>query len=507
MRVGNGLFGWALAAALLAGCGSAGDVRGDDDDASGAGANAGTGAGSAAATTGSGTGGGAQTAGAGGGGGGAAGGAGGGVSGPGYSIEPAVSWHQPALGASLHFAPLDDLEERVLAELDAAKSTLRLAFFNIRLKAVRDLLKKKVQAGLDVHVLLDKKQQDLEYNTMDEELAADGVPFTLIDNQRAQNATMHDKFTVVDGHRVLTGSANYSTTALNVSDEDLLVIDNADLAQRYEEEFTELVTTSAPGAKSAPYAPGTAVQAWMGPEDGLAARVAAAIDAAKKDVAVAMFDLNATTIVTALLDAKKRGVNVLVLLDKVQADEPDAQTDEALAKAGIHVVLAHNTGGMFSEMHSKLCVIDHTRLIMGSYNWTSLASYYNDENMLVVDDAHLAARAEGKIAELVDAYATKTPSALGLVTGKQQVVFEVGNVKLESGAVLTLTSVNGPFTKPVELAAGKYTAQLAAGTRLVYRYAVRSAADGTVLVEEKGTHHFTVPYAPGPFALTDAFEP
>ena len=41
-------------------------------------------------------------------------------------------WQEPALGASLHFAPLDGVQAHVLAELGRAKKTLRLAFFNIR---------------------------------------------------------------------------------------------------------------------------------------------------------------------------------------------------------------------------------------------------------------------------------------------------------------------------------------------------------------------------------------
>ena len=90
-------------------------------------------------------------------------------------------------------------------------------------------------------MLLDKKQQDKSYNTMAEDLAAVGVPVTLIDNQSAADATMHNKFTVIDGRRVLTGSLNYSTTAMNRSEEELLIIDDAGIAELFENEFLELL--------------------------------------------------------------------------------------------------------------------------------------------------------------------------------------------------------------------------------------------------------------------------
>ena len=55
-----------------------------------------------------------------------------------------------------------------------------------RAEVVRVLLK----AGVDVKVLLDKKQQDLPFNTGFKDLTAAGVPVTLIDNTSATDATI-----------------------------------------------------------------------------------------------------------------------------------------------------------------------------------------------------------------------------------------------------------------------------------------------------------------------------
>jgi phosphatidylserine/phosphatidylglycerophosphate/cardiolipin synthase-like enzyme len=422
----------------------------------------------------------------------------------GYTIDDVISWHQPALSTSIHFSPEDDLQALVLAQLSQAQTSIRLAFFNIRLEEVRDLLVQKKNAGVDVEVILDKKQQDLSFNTMAVELTQAGVPVTVVENSSAEFATMHDKFVIVDGHLLMTGSANLSYTALNVSDEDMLTIDDSALAARYQLEFDEIVAFG--DAVSAPYPPTAAIQAWMGPEDGLLSRVNDALDAATTSALVAMFDLNQSNLVDALLDAKLRGVNVVVVLDQLQADDLDADADETLAAAGVAVILAENTGGMQAEMHSKFVVIDHQRVLMGSYNWTNLASFYNDENLVVIDDAHLAARVEGKLASLLDSYTTTSPSALGLVEGPQAVSFEVSNVTLDPDVELTIESdQNGPFPSPTALDNGSISANIPAGTRVSYRYAIRQ--NGTTLAEESATHSFTVPYAAGPFAVVDAFTP
>lgn len=53
---------------------------------------------------------------------------------------------------------------------------------------------------------------------------------------------LHHKFGVVDGHRVITGSQNWSEAANGLNDENLLVIDNRTVAAHFEREFDRLYT-------------------------------------------------------------------------------------------------------------------------------------------------------------------------------------------------------------------------------------------------------------------------
>jgi phosphatidylserine/phosphatidylglycerophosphate/cardiolipin synthase-like enzyme len=420
----------------------------------------------------------------------------------GFTVDDTVdSWHQPALKTSVMFAPFDDLESHVLQQIGKAKSQVRLAFFNIRLDAVKDALVTLANSGVDVHVILDKKQQDLSYNTMGAELVTAGVTVTQIENTGADKATMHNKFAVIDGSVVMTGSANYSYTALNVSDEDLLTVESSDLAQRYLAEFDELIADGY--AVSDVYPSNTAVRAFMGPEDNLDDHVEALLDGAQSQALVAMFDLNASSIVDAMINAHGRGVQVVAVLDKAQADDVDGTADETLIAAGVDVILADNTGSNAAEMHSKFLVVDQQQALVGSLNWTNMGAFYNDENIVVIDDAHMAARVAGKFAQLVDSYGPSATS-LGLVTGPQSITFNLSNVTLDPGSTISLQTMGGgPFTAPLSLSGTSVTTEVPAGTPLKYRYTITNAQSGQLL--ESGSHSFTVPYASGPFTLNDAF--
>jgi hypothetical protein len=164
---------------------------------------------------------------------------------------------------------------------------------------------------------------------------------------------------------------------------------------------------------------------------------------------------------------------------------------------------------MQAEMHSKFLVVDHQTIVLGSYNWTNLGSFYNDENIVRIDDALLAARTEGKFADLLTAYNAPPASALGLTTGSQKVEFQITNVTLDPGLSLRLRGqAGGPFDPPVELKDGGAVVSIPAGTRVKYGYEI--VQGNTQLAQETGSmglpHELTIPYAPGPFAVYDRFE-
>ena len=68
-------------------------------------------------------------------------------------------------------------------------------------------------------------------------LASLGIPIKT--NDQIRNL-MHNKFAVIDNSVVITGSFNWSNQAVNYNQENILIIENKILAERYSNEFNKI---------------------------------------------------------------------------------------------------------------------------------------------------------------------------------------------------------------------------------------------------------------------------
>ncbi len=108
---------------------------------------------------------------------------------------------------------------------------------------------------------------------------------------------------------------------------------------------------------------------------------------AQKTVLVQAYSFTSAPIAQALVDAKRRGVDVEVILDKSQWTEHYSEAD-FLAHVGIPVTI----DAVHAIAHNKVMVIDDETVITGSFNFTKAAEEHNAENVLVLHDAALAAQ-------------------------------------------------------------------------------------------------------------------
>jgi phosphatidylserine/phosphatidylglycerophosphate/cardiolipin synthase-like enzyme len=114
-----------------------------------------------------------------------------------------------------------------------------------------------------------------------------------------------------------------------------------------------------------------------------------AINDARATIRVQMYTLTLREVISALVRAKQRGVDVRVIVDRSQLhqDRNDSSQVEALASAGIPV-LVDTVPGL---MHNKVMVVDGELVLTGSFNYTWGAEHWNAENLLMVQDPALAA--------------------------------------------------------------------------------------------------------------------
>ncbi|MFZ1935979.1 MAG: phospholipase D family protein [Thermoguttaceae bacterium] len=128
----------------------------------------------------------------------------------------------------LYFSPKGGCTEAVVKELDAAKSTVLVQAYSFTSVPIAKALVEAHKRGVKVQVILDKSQRTEKYSSADF-VAHAGIP-CFID---AQHAIAHNKVMVIDGATVLTGSFNFTRAAEEHNAENLLVIRDKALADKY----------------------------------------------------------------------------------------------------------------------------------------------------------------------------------------------------------------------------------------------------------------------------------
>lgn len=119
------------------------------------------------------------------------------------------------------------------------------------------------------------------------------------------------------------------------------------------------------------------------------ATVVRAVDGAHKTIRIQIYAFTARPILDALLRARRRGVDVRVIVDRSQFDRDryDTSAVSGLAAAGIPI-LVDTVPGL---MHDKVMIVDGREVLTGSFNYTWSAEHRNAENLLLLRDAPLAA--------------------------------------------------------------------------------------------------------------------
>lgn len=132
-----------------------------------------------------------------------------------------------------YFSPDDGVAEQILQELRAAQQSIYFMAFSFTREDFSQVLKEKAAAGVAVRGVYETQQiasgSDQSWNL----LSAAGLD-VLQDGNRYK---LHHKVFIVDGATVITGSYNFSRSAEERNDENVLIIHDPDLAFRYLQEF------------------------------------------------------------------------------------------------------------------------------------------------------------------------------------------------------------------------------------------------------------------------------
>jgi phosphatidylserine/phosphatidylglycerophosphate/cardiolipin synthase-like enzyme len=131
---------------------------------------------------------------------------------------------------------------------------------------------------------------------------------------------------------------------------------------------------------------GADIAVWFSPNGGCTAAVVHELNNAKQQIRIQAYSFTSPQINDAVARAKERGLDVVVVLDKSQADERyTAATYLVHHNVPVYIDRKH------AIAHNKIMIIDGEEVIGGSFNYTESAENDNAENLTITRSPELAA--------------------------------------------------------------------------------------------------------------------
>jgi phosphatidylserine/phosphatidylglycerophosphate/cardiolipin synthase-like enzyme len=336
--------------------------------------------------------------------------------------------------------PAASVMARLTAFIGAAKQSLDIAVYDMRFSdslrsQLAAALRDRAEAGVQIRFCYDGDKpvepnvaagQDPAPAGTSAFVQSLGYPWRRIAGMKL----MHSKFIVRDRQSVWTGSTNMTDDAFSLMENNVVVIDSAQLAASYAEDFEQLwekenfENTGKIKTQPLPITfsdqPGTA-RVMFSPGCGLEidTEIARRVRAAQRRVRICSLLINSGTLIGELLNLLRAGrIKVDGVYDRTQMSEVYTQWQgvpsnhwkiPALQEIVARAHLSGKNSTPYSPtsrhdfMHDKVLVIDDT-VITGSYNF-SRSAQFNAENILFIESAALAETYSRYIDHLISKYA------------------------------------------------------------------------------------------------------
>ena len=366
----------------------------------------------------------------------------------------------------------DNLEQMLIDAIQSAEAEILVAVQELSLPRIAQSLVSASRQGVDVKVILEnnystpwsqqheidlsrhgrqrvqrlKALADQDQNgvvTPEEERKSDAllilqhgqIPW-IDDTEDGSKGSglMHHKFVVIDGKRVITGSANFTNSGMhgdtgapqtrgNVN--HLISIQSPSLATVFKEEFVQMWGDGPGGSNDSRFGRSKTAKslqtlkvgsvnikvlfpphAKTHPGHGLAV-IEDQLGGAQKTIDLALFVFSAQQLTNKLAERLSAEVKLRLLADPGFASRSFSEVLDLLGVAlpdRFCKVEAGNqplnqplkgigTPGLArgDKLHHKFAVIDNEKVITGSFNWSPAAAHTNDETLLVIHSPKLAA--------------------------------------------------------------------------------------------------------------------
>ena len=282
-------------------------------------------------------------------------------------------------------------EKALVKTINEARVSFFGAFYDISSVSVTNAILAAKKRGVDTRIVTD----DSNYSKLQvSQLEAAGIPVV----SDTGKGLMHNKFAIIDGEKIWTGSYNITGNGENKNNNNAILIHSPELADIFLAKFRDMFELRIFGnkKKSGPFGitdrkyyvkiEDTDINAYFAPDDDIENIIIGRIKKAKTSIRFMAFSFTSASIAEAMIKKSKEGVAVSGVFEKRGSDTKDSQFIKMKVE-GIPVRLDSNP----YAMHHKVIIIDDYRLITGSYNFSKNASRNNDENCIMIDNAAISA--------------------------------------------------------------------------------------------------------------------
>jgi competence ComEA-like helix-hairpin-helix protein len=136
----------------------------------------------------------------------------------------------------VYFSLYDNPELIIIRNIDDAKEFINIAMYTFTDREIAQAIIRAKDRGVDIKIYLDRSQVNAKYSKSRYFVnnAIEGIRIS------SNNYIMHNKFAILDNKIVITGSYNWTASAGERNDENLLVIDDKNIIEKYQNQFNNL---------------------------------------------------------------------------------------------------------------------------------------------------------------------------------------------------------------------------------------------------------------------------
>lgn len=274
--------------------------------------------------------------------------------------------------------------------LDGARTSFHGAFYSISSKRLAAKMIEAHRRGVDLRLVVERRNaRGAEFD----EITGAGIA-VVSDTGRG---LMHNKFAIIDGRTVWTGSYNLTENGVPKNNNNAIEIQSEELSRIFEAEFDEMYSGRVFGNRresgALPFLTQrhyvkigeTNINIYFSPEDNIERIILNTLKKAKSSVHFLAFSFTSDPLGEVLIALHKKGVKILGVMERQGSNSKESEYVKMRVE-GLAVRLDRNR----NQMHHKVIVIDERLVMTGSYNFSKSANKKNDENLIMLDDPEIA---------------------------------------------------------------------------------------------------------------------